>query len=276
MVKNFRAKDFYVETRKSHRVAGLILTDCSYASELRTPAHSHEHAFLGLVLRGAYTENYGRRSLTFGPSSLEYLPPSDAHRTHFHNAGGHIFRIELEPIWLERMREHSSVLAEPADFGGGETGRLAVKLFKEFRRMDSTSPLAIEGLMLEVLAATSRRVERSSGPPQPVWLKQAVELLHARFTERLMTSDVAEAVGVHPVYLARTFRKHYRCTVGDYVRRLRLEFASRRLASSDAPLVEIAFAAGFCAQSHFSEFFQRETGLTPKEYRAAFRTGQSR
>ena len=32
-------------------------------------------------------------------------------------------------------------------------------------------------------------------------------------------------------------------------------------------LSEIAFAAGYCDQSHFSRSFKRYTGLTPAEYR---------
>ena len=79
----------------------------------------------------------------------------------------------------------------------------------------------------------------------------------------LPLADVARRVGVHPVHLARTFRRVHQITFAGYVRHVRIEFARRELAASDAPLGDIAVAAGFCDQSHFSRLFKRYTGLTP-------------
>jgi hypothetical protein len=64
---------------------------------------------------------------------------------------------------------------------------------------------------------------------------------------------------------------HGGCSVGDYVRQLRVEDACRRLATLDAPIVEIALAAGFTDQSHFTRTFQRLRGLTPAEFRRRHR-----
>jgi AraC family transcriptional regulator len=76
---------------------------------------------------------------------------------------------------------------------------------------------------------------------------------------------------VHPVHLARTFRRYYHCSPGEYVRRLRLESATRELCASDASLIEIALAAGYCDQSHFSKSFKRHTGMSPARFRASCR-----
>ncbi|HYR28431.1 MAG TPA: helix-turn-helix transcriptional regulator, partial [Thermoanaerobaculia bacterium] len=63
------------------------------------------------------------------------------------------------------------------------------------------------------------------------------------------------------------FRRHFRCTVGDYVRERRIEYASRELARSATPLALIALDAGFASQAHFSTTFKRMTGFTPAAYR---------
>jgi AraC family transcriptional regulator len=265
---------FYVETVKSQQVAWLELFYCVYPSELETPLHSHEKAFFGFVLEGAYSEKYARRSLTFEPSCLAFHPPGEMHTTHFHNTGGRIFRIEMSSDWLERMRQLSPQLIVPANFRGVELSRVMGRLYQEFHRMDSVSPFAIEGLTLELLAEVGRcnYAERAA----PRWLTQVRDLLHTHFQESLSLAEIAATVKVHPIYLARAFRQHFRCTIGEYIRRLRVEFATRQLVTSDAPLVEIALAAGFCAQSHFNEFFKRETGFTPREYRNIFSQGKSR
>jgi AraC family transcriptional regulator len=87
----------------------------------------------------------------------------------------------------------------------------------------------------------------------------------------LSLSQQAACVGVHPVHLAREFRRFYHCTIGDYIRQLRIKFACEKLVQSDLPLSEIALASGFFDQSHFTRTFKQLTGKTPQAYRADFR-----
>ena len=137
--------------------------------------------------------------------------------------------------------------------------------------MDEATPLAIEGLMLELVAGLSRQLKIRSGPKRPRWLEGARNILEADFHDRISLARVAEAVDVHPVHLARVFRKHFGCTPGEYVRHLRIDFACSELAQSDTSLVEIALAAGFAHQAHFSRAFKAQTGMTPSEFRTAHR-----
>src|SRR6185312_13324665 len=101
------------------------------------------------------------------------------------------------------------------------------------------------GLMLEFAAERARHADRPLRGRPPLWLARAQELLRVRFVAPPSLVELAGEVGVHPVHLARTFRSHIGCTVGDYVRQLRVEYACQRLTASDAPLVDIAMDAGF-------------------------------
>jgi AraC family transcriptional regulator len=146
-----------------------------------------------------------------------------------------------------------------------------LRLYREFREFDDFSSLTIEGLTLELIAETSRRSTRKSEPKPPLWLRRAREILDERFDENLTLVALSESVGVHPVHLAREFRRFYRLTVGDYVRKRRIEVACRQISDTDFPFSEIALAAGFFDQSHFARTLKKFTGMTPSEYRAAFR-----
>jgi AraC family transcriptional regulator len=73
------------------------------------------------------------------------------------------------------------------------------------------------------------------------------------------------------VYLASAFRRCYGHTVAEHVRELRVAYALRRLAESEDPLSDIARAAGFADQSHFSRTFKQLTGTTPGAYRTLSR-----
>src|SRR5262249_10281092 len=158
------------------------------------------------------------------------------------------FNVELNAAWSQRLHECAPLLRNPTDAHGGSAAFLALRLHREFRLRDAVSALAIEGLVLAILA----ELARLAAPPRlPPWLGRARALLHDRFQENLGLAEIAAAVGVHPVYLASTFRRHFGQTIGDYQRQLRVEFACNQLATGRAPLVEIALAAGFADQSHF-------------------------
>ncbi len=131
-----------------------------------------------------------------------------------------------------------------------------------------SSPLVIEGLLLEIAAGLARQQPVDPLGHVPIWLKRAREALHAHFHEPLRLSTLAGWVGIHPVHLAREFRKHHRCSVGQYMRKLRIESASRKLVESELPLAAIAVEVGFANQAHFSRIFKLVTGISPARYRA--------
>ncbi|MBI4564115.1 MAG: helix-turn-helix transcriptional regulator [Planctomycetes bacterium] len=132
------------------------------------------------------------------------------------------------------------------------------------------SPLIIEGLALEMLGEIGRKPAVLHEKTPPPWLSDARDLLREQFSQRLTIHEIAQAVGVHPVHLAREFRRFYGYTVGGFVRHLRLVYSCKKLVQSRMPLREIALAGGFFDQSHFARTFKRHFGKTPEDYRRAF------
>jgi AraC family transcriptional regulator len=80
-------------------------------------------------------------------------------------------------------------------------------------------------------------------------------------------SELASEVGVNAAHLARVFRARYGTSVGEYGRRLRLDWAAGEIARDDRPIAEIATEAGFADQSHFTRLFRRHVGTTPARFR---------
>jgi len=163
----------------------------------------------------------------------------------------------------------ASVFTEPL----GEPQR-AARLTQELDAADDLAPLAAEAIALELLVMMAR-IESATLKSPPSWLLRAQELLHERFAGPLRISEVAQAVGIHPAHLARTFRAHFSVSIGSYVRRLRLEWAAVELGRADSSLAAIALDAGFADQSHFTRAFKRQLGITPSAFRAS-RCGRDR
>jgi len=172
-------------------------------------------------------------------------------------------------LWLDRVQPTAPPLTGPADFTGGLPVWIAQRIYGEFLERDPLCALAIEGLALQLLTEVCRGPRQNLQHPPPAWLRQVRDLLEARFAESFSLSDLAAAVGVNPDYLAVAFRKQYGRTVGEFVRKRRIEYACRQMTAGEMSLAEIALAAGFCDQSHFIRSFRRYLGMTPTEYQTS-------
>jgi AraC family transcriptional regulator len=262
---------FFGRTQSQRVFAEILVVESVYASELEIPPHDHAAAFFDFIVGGACTEILGGQSRTRGRSTLAFHPAGEVHSSRWHGPEPRCFHIEIAPPLLDRVRQYAPLYDRPIYHPGGTPNWLAARLYDEFRRADELTPLAAEGLTLELLAACARQASRTPERQPPRWLCTVLDLLHARFSERLTVAAMAESVGVHPAHLARVFRQFHGRTLSDYVRHLRVEFACRRLATSDTPLAEIALAAGFSDQSHFSNTFKRLRGESPAAFRKSAR-----
>src|SRR5262245_30430242 len=271
MVEKLAPGHYYGIAGGHREVAGIAFCESAYPPEASLPMHRHENAFFYLVVEGRCTEDRGHSSESGGPSTLVYHPPGEVHANRWPGPGGRCFHIELSHERLQAARPHAPALERPLRLEGGPASRLALRLLGEFRLGHLASPLALEGLALELLAEASRAGPVRPADEAPRWLLRVRDLLHDRFAQEYRLGELAAEGGVHPAHLARSFRHHFRCTVGEYLRRLRIEDACRRLAGSDEPLVAVALAAGYADQAHFTKAFRRATGMTPAEYRRSTR-----
>jgi AraC family transcriptional regulator len=255
---------------KSLGVADFILTEAAFEPHSRLPRHAHENSYFCFGLRGVYTERYGKREVVCRPSALTFRSSAQTHEALVHDLETRVFVLEISSQWIERLRADSLTLDSAFEFYGGTVTRLGARLNREFHNTDSAAKLAIEGLALELLAEAARQPSYGIGAVPP-WLRQAREMVIEHFSETLKLTQIAAEVGVHPVYLATAFRRKFGVTVGEFVRKLRIEHACAELHKEDVPLSAIALQAGFADQSHFSKVFKSYVGITPREYRTVVR-----
>ena len=259
------------ERLKTINAAGFVLTETTHQPNHKLGRHKHELPNIAFTLKGSFTEILDNRRFECGAQSLVIKPAGEAHANVYGCREVRCFLIEVLPQRLESLHPLSNVLNRVNHVRGAMLSMLALRICKEMRAMDSASVLAIEGVSLEIIAELSRHSHVVSERRVPRWLEQAKEMLHEHSSETISLGDIARAVDIHPVHLAREFRRFYGCTLGEYLRGLRIQFACRKLSTSNMPLVEIALAAGFSHQAHFSRLFKRHIGMTPTEFRSLYR-----
>jgi AraC family transcriptional regulator len=247
-------------------VNDLLVTDMTFASAQYSRVHEHELPFIGVVLGGGLQKWLGRLSLDVTTASA-YVMPARVPHVDGYPVGVRLLTLELDPE-TETWEPCASLMQRVRRLRGPELATIARQIAVELRARDEVTPLAVEGLSLELVAAATRSVADASGRPRaPAWLKTVDEFLIESFFRPLRIADIAAVVHVHPAHLARVFRKHHGETIGHRIRRLRLDWAIGQLVEGERPLSEIAAMAGFAHQSHFSRAFKEHTGWPPAQYR---------
>lgn len=252
---------------KQATIAGFTLTEGVHAAGTSLPWHIHNGPTLCLVLDGAFIEESAGGALLCTPSTLKVMPAGEPHCNRFDRGDAHGLLIEADAARVATIRPYSALLQQRVSFDGGPMAALGRRIYREFIQMDEAAPIAIEGLLLEMVAWATRERDLQRLGSGPAWLARAREILHDDPAAHLSLGGLAREVGVHPVTLARAFRRTYGCSVGEYLRRLRIVRAARRLEETDLSLAEIAVAAGFADQSHFSNVFKQQTGFSPSAFR---------
>jgi len=242
------------------------LTATAYSPRLRLTPHAHTGPFLLFVRDGGFLERHGQRAERCDRFTCIYRPAYDEHANEFDDGGAVLTAIDLSPAWVARLRE-AGFAGERFRVRSPFVDQFGARLEAELAAPDGMSEMIVESLAAEVIVFASRRAGGSGGGRTD----RARRLIEEEFASPLSLATIAKEVGVHPVHLARQFRASQGCTVGEYIRRVRVGFARRELTMTDKPVAEIAFSAGFSDQSQLTKTFKRVTGRTPSAYRAQHR-----
>lgn len=247
------------------------VTDAGFPAAERLPPHIHDRASLAVMLDGSFDLSIVHRMLACEPGSFVTEPAEERHGNILGTRGAHVIVVQPDPTAVAELGVCGRLFEEVHHVRRSPGSGVAWRIAHELRAPDAVTPLAVEGLVLELLALCSRQDRLDTGLRRsPRWLTQTRERLHAHFRDPPRIRELAFAAGVHPDHLARAFRARFGVPIGAYVRRLRLDWAAARLETAELTIVQVALEAGFADQSHFTRAFKRLTGLTPAEYRGRF------
>lgn len=90
---------------------------------------------------------------------------------------------------------------------------------------------------------------------------------HANACNELGLVELAAIAELSPHYFGEAFSLSTGKSPHCYVMERRIECARDLLMDANRPIRDIAYAAGFSSQSHFTVIFRRVTGVTPGRFR---------
>lgn len=245
----------------------LSIREIAYPANLYQPRHAHSHGSVTLVLSGSLEERVGRRSERGLALGAVVKPAGVEHDDRFGSAGARTIQIGLTTEAAAELARRGEVLERWRWLAGGAAVGPFLRLVRALRE---GSAGAVQDAAWDVLAATGgdrgdAPVGGSTSPPG--WVALVRERVDDDPAASHRVRDLAAAAGVHPVHLAREFRRAYAMSLSEYLQRRRMQAAAELLATTDEPLARVAARAGFADQSHLGRHLRARAGCTPSQLR---------
>jgi AraC-like DNA-binding protein len=273
MEESIASNDELPRSWQSPDIPGLELLDGAFRDHV-FPRHSHEGLMLSVIDAGAQRLVHAGRSHIAGPGSIVAIPPAEVHSGSAAAVQGWRYRVLTIPGTL--------LVA-----AGGEKAKAGFRSSvviddRELRRQLSAVHLAFNGMsnLMEreyrLLDALHTFFSRHASPGklevrvgrEDAAVARAVEFLGHHDDRPVTLTELAANSRLDVYRLARAFTRLIGMPPHAYHLQRRLRTAQQRLASG-IPVFEVAHAAGFADQAHFTRHFKRLTGVTPGQYRAA-------
>lgn len=242
-----------------------------YAPHGSMDLHAHDEGWFCLVIDGRYEERILGETNEHDPGDLLFCPAHAVHAQRFGREGARKVIFSPDTATTDVLTEHAARLdGRPLLRRSADLLRLGQRIAAELSVGDAFSTMSAQGLTLEALALAGRGLDLRLRQ-EPVWLRRVRDFLHEDPSRESTLEQLAAIAERHPVHLARTFRTVHQCTMGDYLRRLRVDRAAALLRGTRRPLLDIALECGFAGAAQFSRSFRAVYATTPTAWRQAIR-----
>jgi AraC family transcriptional regulator len=228
-------------------------------------AHSHENAYLSLLINGNYKESGNSGQNLVDPGQILFRPSGYQHANQFLKLGGRCFNIELKKELLEKYELMAAIPGISVTYKTGSFEDVYKAMYSFYS--DGFVSLSEEYIFTWLTEKTRYKI-----PLRLVWLSKVKTILENEFETHHSIESVAGRVFVHPMYLARAFKEKEGLTFGEYQLKMRLEKAMELLFKKAGSVNDIACSAGFSDASHLVRSFRLHYQVTPAKFRLALKS----
>jgi AraC-like DNA-binding protein len=264
-MKYLQAGVFSGDAKNVMHTDHAVLSEIAYAPG-KADWHYHENAFISLMLQGQILEENKRTIMDCRPGTLLFQHWQEPNIHSCLKKHTKIFMVEFSPSWFINNSINTQHLEGSWDIKHPEIKILFHHLYKESKLLYTGLNIALQALLIQIMELL---LPQKSGKDKhhPAWTKKLEEILHFNTDEKISLDYLAVELGIHPVYLCRNFKKYFHSTLGEYLRKIKVERSLILLYQTDKSLTEIAFECGFADQSHFIRCFREINHSSPLQYR---------
>lgn len=123
--------------------------------------------------------------------------------------------------------------------------------------------------MLDDYVSRVQEVKRNSSVSNLI--RNSCEYIKSHLTESISIEELAKRTGYTGYYFSHKFKKEMGCSVNDYILKEKIEQAKLMLSGTTQSIQSISDHLAFSNRSYFYTCFQKITGMSPTEYRNAYK-----
>ncbi len=246
------------------------------------PNHFHEYYVIGFIEQGRRLLTCKNREYTIEPGDLLLFNPHDNHACEQIDGKTLDYRcINIQPEIMDRAmleitgRAYLPYFTQQVVFHSElvpvlrELHQIMMEEERDFRKEE------IYVFLLEQLIEEYTEQEvLSQNTEQSMEARAICEFLEKHYMDNITLNDLCKLTGLSKYYLLRSFTKQKGISPYSYMEAIRIEKAKRMLEQGMLP-IDVAMQTGFADQSHFSNFFKKFIGLTPRQYKNIFKNTNS-
>ena len=246
---------------KEQQADGILASVSAYHQHLFNDNwHCHVNPHISFVLQGGCSEKKKNQYERL-PGRITFYQAGEPHQIIRMSRSVHI-NLEMTEDLLRQSgfaeATFSNTLHKTPD-----ARLLMLRVYSELLADDAFSHTSVHMLLLGFLNQAQYWHEEKQ---QPDWIKKVYEAMNDRWDETLSLDDLSVIANVHPVTVSTYFPQYFSCTLGAYMRKLKVERALEMLKTPGTRSTDVAYACGFFDQSHFTRTFKQLTGLLPAQY----------
>ena len=241
------------------------------------PNHFHDYYVIGFIESGERCLSCKNRKYTVEPGDLLLFNPRDNHTCEQIDGRTLDYRcINVHPETMSKAafeitgKEYLPYFS-PAVIFHSELASLLRELHmiimeeeKDFRKEE-----IFFFLLEQLIKEFSEKGIEQSGPEENRETKIICNYLEKNYMKNITLDELSGLTGLSKYYLLRSFTKQKGISPYRYLETIRIDRAKKLLEQGVLP-IEAALQTGFADQSHFSNFFKKFIGLTPKQYMNIF------
>lgn len=269
MNKEFRTVKFDVELRvEAYHFQGIMQ---------KFPNHFHEYYVLGFIEEGNRHLSCKNREYTVVPGDLVLFNPGDNHTCEQIDGKTLDYRcINIQPEVMgkavfeitgnEELPYFATTVVYRSEFASQlkELHSLIMEEERDFRKEE------LFLLLLEQLIEEHAAEPPSTKSEHSTEIAVVCDYLENNYRESITLDQLSDLTGLSKYYLLRSFTKQMGISPYRYLETIRIDKAKKLLEQGILP-IDAALQTGFSDQSHFSNYFKKFIGVTPKQYQSIYK-----
>ncbi len=259
---------FGLKVEKVFSSDNISIIDSLYLSNSILSAHEHDTFHLVLVKNGMYEECFLKQKRILEKGDLIIHPGFQQHENKIFKNNTSVLNIEVSSEWMNKFGFDNNYNIENRIFQGAITKHLH-DLLCIYANNFHCNYIEIESLLIDIFDNIKQQTIKLDGTNRIISRVKSF-LQEADVDTKYSLQDIGINLNIHPIYLSRLFKEKTGMTIGEYIRKIKLDKACKDLAYSKSTITEIALSSGFYDQSHFIRVFKQNFGTSPLKFRKQF------